>query len=235
MTDPVLDKLPSTNFLKALNGNVNGKKYSINCESIGIDSPEKEKINDICTKLEKNIYYLENEYNQQYLESVHNKDLSFFDKHCYDLNYWLYDELAKKLDAKIQKQWNSIDKNGRPNDSSKICNPESQLFKTGLFEYIKKLLDYFENFETFTKEMGTQNKEPNKYCDYIKKCVPLYFTFKQLCQLISNNICEKYLKHDDSYNPAELLSNLSCVEGNKYEVKLDESLVLATFSQVLVV
>ncbi|KMZ95234.1 hypothetical protein PVMG_06241 [Plasmodium vivax Mauritania I] len=231
MAEAVLKELPSEVFYKALNDNGNdngdGNKCSMACESIETGL-EQEKIKQICTKLEKNIYYVKN---------YHNNGLSFFDKHCYDLNYWLYDKVNEEFgkgDTKkninlffeeIQNQWNNIDRNGKPDNSGKICKPELQIFKTGLFKSIKELLDYFENFDTFKNEIGTSNQKPNKYCDTIKKCVPLYFTFQQLCKLIKNDICNKYIHKDDRYNPKELLSNLSCVEGGTYEVKLDERLV----------
>ncbi|GAB70079.1 CYIR protein, partial [Plasmodium cynomolgi strain B] len=138
----------------------------------------------------------------------------FFHKHCYDLNYWLYNEVTTQFGdhktkkyiyhffEKIQKQWNDIDRNGESNKNGKICNPESEHFKTELFKYIKKLLDYLENFETFKNEMETKKTEiketkPYKYCDNIKECVPLYFTFKKLCELIKNDICTKYVQNYD--------------------------------------
>ncbi|GAB69930.1 CYIR protein [Plasmodium cynomolgi strain B] len=235
MTDSVLDKLPSKVFYKELTGDrsdISDGKYSIVCESITTDSPKQGKINEICKKLRQNIYYLEN---------VRKDDSSIFDKHCYDLNYWLYDELSKEPDEsntknihpffeKIQVKWKNIKREEQPQNSGKICEPKSEPFKTGLFKCIKELLDYFENFQTFKTEMETEQtemkkKEPNKYCEYIKKCVPLYFTFKQLCKLIKNEICTKYLQNNDSYDPTQLLSKLSCVEGGKYEVKLDDGLV----------
>ncbi|KMZ88933.1 hypothetical protein PVBG_06305 [Plasmodium vivax Brazil I] len=90
---------------------------------------------------------------------------------------------------------------------------------------MKKLLDYFENFENIKKELETPNDEHKKYCDYILKSVPLYFTFQQLCNLIKNDICIKYLEIDDRYNPKELLSKLACVEGGTYKVELDHGLI----------
>ncbi|KNA01787.1 hypothetical protein PVNG_05576 [Plasmodium vivax North Korean] len=231
MAEAVLKELPSEVFYKALNDNGNdngdGNKCSMACESIETGL-EQEKIKQICTKLEKNIYYVKN---------YHDKGLSFFDKHCYDLNYWLYTEVTEQLGKgetknniypffeKIQKQWEKIDRSGNSNDSDKICMPESQLFKTGLFKHMKKLLDYFENFENIKKELETPNDEHKKYCDYILKSVPLYFTFQQLCNLIKNDICIKYLEIDDRYNPKELLSKLACVEGGTYNVQPDQGLV----------
>ncbi|CAI7718272.1 Plasmodium vivax Vir protein, putative [Plasmodium vivax] len=228
MAEHGLGELPSKVFYNSLNNSKKDNTYSIDCANVGKDTSEKEKINDICSKLGQNINYLENN---------HNRNPLFFDKHCYDLNYWLYHKVNEEFgkgDTKkninlffeeIQNQWNNIDRNGKPDNSGKICKPELQIFKTGLFKSIKELLDYFENFDTFKNEIGTSNQKPNKYCDTIKKCVPLYFTFQQLCKLIKNDICNKYIHKDDRYNPKELLSNLSCVEGGTYEVKLDERLV----------
>ncbi|GAB64891.1 VIR-like CYIR protein [Plasmodium cynomolgi strain B] len=92
MTESDVDELPSEKFFKALTGDQKTSTYSIVCGNVTTDSSEKE-INKICTKLAKNIYYLEN---------VHNDDSSFFDKHCYDLNYWLYDELTTQFDEKFK-------------------------------------------------------------------------------------------------------------------------------------
>ncbi|SCO65518.1 VIR protein [Plasmodium vivax] len=228
MSKSVLDELPSEAFYKVLSGNRHNNTYSIDCKNITTDSPKQEKINEICNKLGKNIYYLEND---------HKHRLLFFDKHCYDLNYWLYEEVTNTLDEgeqkkninfffeEIQKQWNKINRNGKPDNNGKKCEPEFQLFNTGLYKPIKELLDYFENFERFKTEMGKSNTQPNDYCENIKKCIPLYFTFKRLCQIINNDICKKYLKENDKYNPEELLSNLSCIQGGEYDVNLDMNLI----------
>ncbi|KMZ79353.1 hypothetical protein PVIIG_05999 [Plasmodium vivax India VII] len=228
MAEHGLGELPSKVFYNSLNNSKKDNTYSIDCANVGNGISEQKKINEICNKLGQNIYYLEND---------HKHRLLFFDKHCYDLNYLLYDEVTKELGKgntttniypffeKIQKQWEKIDRSGNSNDSDKICMPESQLFKTGLFKHMKKLLDYFENFENIKKELETPNDEHKKYCDYILKSVPLYFTFQQLCNLIKNDICIKYLEIDDRYNPKELLSKLACVEGGTYKVELDHGLI----------
>ncbi|KMZ88934.1 hypothetical protein PVBG_06306, partial [Plasmodium vivax Brazil I] len=109
MAEAVLKELPSEVFYKALNDNGNdngdGNKCSMACESIETGL-EQEKIKQICTKLEKKVCYVKN---------YHKDKSSFFQKHCYDLNYWLYKEVTKELGEndkniypifeKIQNQW----------------------------------------------------------------------------------------------------------------------------------
>ncbi|GAB70083.1 CYIR protein, partial [Plasmodium cynomolgi strain B] len=217
MTESDVDELPAEKFFKALTGDQKDSNYSIVCGNITTDSDEEKKINEICKKLGQNIYYV---------EDAHKDNSLFYDKHCYDLNYWLYDELTTKLDAKIQKQWNGVNTKGKSNNNGKICKPQSQLFKTGLFKSIKNYLITLKIMKQL-KEKETENTETKIYCDYIKERVSLYFTFKQLCQLMKNDICQKYLKDydDDRYNPTELLSKFKCAEEGKYEVELDESLI----------
>ncbi|KMZ88951.1 hypothetical protein PVBG_05768 [Plasmodium vivax Brazil I] len=90
---------------------------------------------------------------------------------------------------------------------------------------MKELLEYFENFAKLQNETGTSNPNQDEYCKYIKKCVPLYFTFKKLCELIPNSICKKYIQKDDQYDPKELLSKFSCVKEGTYKVELDHGLI----------
>ncbi|KMZ87237.1 hypothetical protein PVBG_04022 [Plasmodium vivax Brazil I] len=103
--------------------------------------------------------------------------------------------------------------------------PESKIFKTGLFEHYKQLLDYFENYKKFEEEINKPSEGPHKYCLYILKIVSLYFTIKELCSKINIDICKKYVQNYNDYNPSKILAKLSCVIGDTYEVQLDESLV----------
>ncbi|GAB69922.1 CYIR protein [Plasmodium cynomolgi strain B] len=170
MTKSDLDELPSNTFFKLLNdnenGNIDGKKYSIDCERIGIGYSEQPKIKKICTKLEKNIHYLENDHNKNYSENVLKDYSSIFDKHCFDLNYWLYDELSNNLHEKIQKQWNNINRNDPSNNSRKICKPQSELFKTGLFKHTKNCLITLKIMEHLKRNGNREDKskeDKNKY------------------------------------------------------------------------
>ncbi|CAI7719033.1 PIR protein [Plasmodium vivax] len=226
-TDLISD-LPSYQFYNKLNNNISGNGYSIQCNSISKDPSEQEILNTICTQLSKNIHDLENEDTQ---------DHSFFDKHCYDLNYWLYDQVTNKLVKnkntnniysvfeKIQNIWKNIERQEKPGDNKKKCVPESKLFKTGLFEYFKQLLDYIENYQTIEQGISQPSEQRHKYCAYILKIAPFYFMLQQLYSVIKIDICEKYIKNNNKYNPSKLLDKFSCEVGNTYKGQLEGNLL----------
>ncbi|KMZ94360.1 hypothetical protein PVMG_05412 [Plasmodium vivax Mauritania I] len=224
----LISDLPSYEFYSKFNNNKSDTVYSIECSNISTDSSEQQELSTICTNLGKNIYYLENEVAQ---------DESLFDKHCYDLNYWLHDQVTRALVKdkdknniysvfeKIQNKWGNIDRQGKPDNKKKTCMPESKLFRTGTFKHFKQLLDYFENYQKIEQEISKSSEQHHKYCSYILQIVSLYFTLKELCSKINIDICNKYVENYNNYNPSKLLAKLSCEEGKTYEVQFDEKFV----------
>ncbi|KNA00978.1 hypothetical protein PVNG_03085 [Plasmodium vivax North Korean] len=224
MEDPDLSGLPSKVYDTEFNNN---KKDNTNyCEEISKNLTQHEEIHKIYNRLIGNLFYLKDKGNTDNL----------FQKHCYDLNYWLFEEVSKKFKdseknknvylaiEELHKSWEKAIQNDSQNTNNK-CMPERKLFKTKLLKPMKDVLDYIENFSTFKQESVKNKEKPNKYCPLILKIVPLFFMFQQLCSEMKIDICKKYVENYDNYNPSELLAKLSCVEGKTYEVQFDENLV----------
>ncbi|EDL42794.1 variable surface protein Vir14-related [Plasmodium vivax] len=222
-----LNGLPSEVFYNKLKNVKNGVDHPNYCKNIRNDLPEREEILKVCANLISNI---------KHIESETSKEPSFIQKHCYDLNYWLFEEVSKAFNdhekntnvylaiEELHKSWKEAIQNDSQNTNNK-CMPERKLFKTKLLKPMKDVLDYIENFSTFKQESVKNKEKPNKYCPLILKIVPLFFMFQQLCSEMKIDICKKYVENYDNYNPSELLAKLSCVEGKTYEVQFDENLV----------
>ncbi|CAI7721798.1 PIR protein [Plasmodium vivax] len=229
----LLSDLPSYKFYSGFDNDKSHTGYSIQCDNVSKDQSEQQEFSTICTKLSKNIYHLENEVPQ---------DPSFFEKHCYGLNYWLYVQVTNVLVKgenknniypffeKIQNNWAMIERKGKPGDNKKKCMPESKLFKTGLYEHFKQLLDYFENYEQIKEEISKPSEQSHKYCPYIVKRLSLYFTLKELCSRIEDENCNKYKQDFEKYDPSKLLSYLACSEENTYKISVDQTLVTKMLS-----
>ncbi|KMZ81796.1 hypothetical protein PVIIG_04295 [Plasmodium vivax India VII] len=227
MLETDLNGLPSEVFYNKLKNVKNGVDHPNYCKNIRNDLPEREEILKVCANLISNI---------KHIESETSKEPSFIQKHCYDLNYWLFEEVSKKFKdseknknvylaiEELHKSWEKAIQNDSQNTNNK-CMPERKLFKTKLLKPMKDVLDYIENFSTFKQESVKNKEKPNKYCPFILKIVPLFFMFQQLCSEMKIDICKKYVENYDNYNPSELLAKLSCVEGKTYEVQFDENLV----------
>ncbi|VUZ94239.1 PIR protein [Plasmodium vivax] len=225
MEDPDLSGLPSKVYDTEFNNN---KKDNTNyCEEISKNLTQHEEIHKICNRLIGNLFYLKDKGNTDNL----------FQKHCYDLNYWLFEEVSKKFKdseqnknaslaiKKLHESWNEAIQKDELRNTNNKCMPEPKLLEKKLLKPIKDVLDYIENFSTLQHKFNNNNVENNKYCSYILEIVPLYLMFQQLCSKINIDICKKYVKNYNKYNPSELLTKLSCDVGDIYKAPLDGSLV----------
>ncbi|EDL42854.1 variable surface protein Vir4-related [Plasmodium vivax] len=215
MKESNLKHLPSDKFYVELN-NKKVVDISNSCKNFSTLLPQNEKIQTICTQLITNIFYF---------RDVHSKNGSFLDKHCYDLNYWLHDQLSMFLGRKannaniyalfteFKKVWESLINQELFDNTDYICMPKPELFKIPLVKYMKYFLDYLENYETIKNEITTSGEKPNNYCPYISESVQLYHAFKALCSTVLNKYCNKYVKDYTEYNPRTLLHMLSCEGG----------------------
>ncbi|CAG9480068.1 unnamed protein product [Plasmodium vivax] len=222
-----LSSLPSNVFYNKLKNGKNGVHHSDYCKIISNDLTQHEDIRKICTELIGNLIYLKNEGN----------DDNLFQKHCYDLNCWLFEEVfevfkdseqnknASLAIKKLHESWNEAIQKDELRNTNNKCMPEPKLLEKKLLKPIKDVLDYIENFSTLQHKFNNNNVENNKYCSYILEIVPLYLMFQQLCSKINIDICKKYVKNYNKYNPSELLTKLSCDVGDIYKAPLDESLV----------
>ncbi|VVA00230.1 PIR protein [Plasmodium vivax] len=228
MQETGLKDLPSYKFYDELN-----KKevdyISGYCENISTNLPQKDKIQKICTLLIINLYHLRDK---------HYNDTSLFNKHCYDLNYWLYDQLFQLHDQsnknttikstfkEFSKVWRSfIEDELLDSTNSSICMPEPEFYERNIIKHMKEFLDYTENYKTIADEIDKSNENAKKYCSYILGKVPLYFMFKELCPEKINKYCTKYIPYYEKYDPSALLSNLSCLGEEIGNIRLDKNLM----------
>ncbi|KMZ87950.1 hypothetical protein PVBG_05398 [Plasmodium vivax Brazil I] len=228
MLETDLNGLPSEVFYNKLKNVKNGVDHPNYCKNIRNDLPEREEILKVCANLISNI---------KHIESETSKEPSFIQKHCYDLNYWLFEEVSKAFNdhekntnvylaiEELHKSWKEANQNHGLQNTNNKCMPEVELFKRKLHKPMKDFLDYIENVSTLQQKFYENNEEHNKYCSYILKNVPLYFMSQQLCSKMDIDICKKYIGNYDNYNPSELLTKLSCKVGDIYKAQLDESLV----------
>ncbi|SCO68388.1 VIR protein [Plasmodium vivax] len=217
MKETDLKHLPSYKFYDGFN--IKGKlpDSSTHCGKLNVSIRGDKKIKGICVKLLSNIFYF---------RDVHsNNKVRFLDKHCYDLNYWLHDQLSMFLGRKannaniyalfteFKKVWESLIKDELFDNTDYICMPKPELFKIPLVKYMQYILDYVENYQTINDEITKPVEKPNKYCPYVSEKVQLYHAFKALCSTVLNKYCKQYIDDYTKYNPSTLLHMLSCEGG----------------------
>ncbi|GAW84102.1 variable surface protein [Plasmodium gonderi] len=146
------------------------------------------------------------------------------DIHCYDINYWLFDEVSNKLRIKednptffniidsIHNVWDDINNNLQ--DKTKMCQPDSTLMDIPVLKEFKYLFDYAEDRYVLREEALKDTPNSCKqYFKYIKRFIPIYYTNKSFCSNTNINICNRYLGIYEYYDPKHLsryikLSNL---------------------------
>ncbi|CAG9471741.1 unnamed protein product [Plasmodium vivax] len=227
MQETGLKHLPSYKFYDELNN----KKFngiSVYCNKISTNLPQKDNIQKICTLLITNLFHLRDK---------HYNDTSLFNKHCYYLNYWLYEKLSALLDGntkntklysvieEIHESWKEVVQKEILDNVDIGCMPESELFKKKLINHMKEFFEYTENYKTIADEIAKSNENQKIYCPYILGKVPLYFMFKELCPEKINKYCTKYIPYYEKYDPSALLSNLSCLGEEIGNIRLDKNLM----------
>ncbi|SBT00675.1 PIR Superfamily Protein [Plasmodium ovale curtisi] len=204
--------LPSYKFHSDLYRGDHLEGYSIYCESIDKNLPKYKDIFDICTKLTKNIVYL---------EESRSENTSLFLKHCYDLNFWLYYYVHKILNYTekdenfnptikgLHNAWKNVNSyvSEKP---SEYCIPKPIKYDDSYVKTVKAMNDYVENFSIIKKEIAENTTESKKYCKYLMYAQTLYSTFQSLCPNNEKDNCTTLIQKYEEYNPTKLISDLSC-------------------------
>ncbi|SBS94017.1 PIR Superfamily Protein [Plasmodium ovale curtisi] len=169
-------------------------------------------IKHLCCKLHKNIKIVNKEENvTSYLG----------EKHCFDLNYWLYNEVYKNLkhDEKhkdfyyivdyLMEIWKRIKKEDYA-DWKYLCNPDKTLCDMKFLKEVKTLFDNAENYFFIRDEaLNSLANTCSKYFDYISYNAELYYRWKSICTNGESNICSKYIDNFHGYNPERVLKKFS--------------------------
>ncbi|GAW84309.1 variable surface protein [Plasmodium gonderi] len=198
INSPHLKLLPSYIFYQKLINQNNKNNISHLCKDVlNTYNGEQGWAYNLCGKLIKNIEMLRDD-----------NDDFFGKKHCFDINYWFYSEVYKNIDD-IKKK-NDLNKTfnmfiriweiflansygvGEKTDKE-LCHPYKYLFKENLLEYliqVKNFFDYMENYKFIKNEINENTYYAcQKYSNYLKDRIPLFFSFEPLCKKQESNIC----------------------------------------------
>ncbi|GAW82007.1 variable surface protein [Plasmodium gonderi] len=203
--------LPSYVYYDKLNDDIVEDDENAYWNSIESSFEETPWIRDVFFKLERNL----TEINESRAEDNLSK------KHCYDLNYWLYEQVYANLNNNendenfykiidgLQDAWSDINKDKFPNENN-LCYPDKTLTDMHYLKDVKHLFDFIEDFSTIKSEaIKDTNSACYKYIDHLKEKVPLYYEWSGICTMEEENICTKYIDEYPKYNPKNVLQNLS--------------------------
>ncbi|CAI7721154.1 Plasmodium vivax Vir protein, putative [Plasmodium vivax] len=141
-------------------------------------------------------------------------------KHCYDINYWLFDNVHNKLNIKeedplfyniidsVHSVWRDI--NESLPDKTHICKPDSTLMDMPVLKEFKHLFDFIENFAFFKAEAFKDTpKACTKYFKYLERSVQIYYAREIFCTNPESNMCNRYIDNYKSYNPKNVREELN--------------------------
>ncbi|SBT52427.1 PIR Superfamily Protein [Plasmodium ovale wallikeri] len=204
--------LPAYKYFQEFNSDENVRE---NCEKCVITSYLANTypwIKKLCCKLHKNI---------KIVNKPENVTSYLGEKHCFDLNYWLYNEVYKHLEHDEKHQdynyivdylmeiWKRIKKEDYA-DWKYLCNPDKTLCDMNFLKEVKTLFDNAENYFVIRDEaLSSLANTCSKYFDYISYNAELYYKWKKICTNGENNICTKYIDNFYSYNPERVIRKYS--------------------------
>ncbi|CAI7719893.1 PIR protein [Plasmodium vivax] len=170
--------------------------------------------NDLFKKLSRNISLV----HDSYIEGD-----EFNRKRCYDLNYWLYDNVYKNLESsntndtdyfkdistKLQGVWKNIVYN-EFKDRPYQCYPDKELLlNMGYLQEIKDLFDFYEDYNEMKKEIiADTSGSCRRYVEYLKQRIPVYYTWRDSCK-VPEYTCKRYIDDYMKYRPASIVPDLS--------------------------
>ncbi|CAI7717838.1 PIR protein [Plasmodium vivax] len=205
--------LPAYKFDQKLKEGVSNNIYSTYYNGIYYLQNQYAWITDIFNKLSRNIRLVQESY-------VEGDD--FNKKRCYDLNFWLYDQVYKNLQSskqnsehmgniieKVQDVWKNIVDNKFYNEEYK-CYPDKELLlNIGYLQEIKDLFDFFEDYNQMKKEIiANTYRACFKYVDYLKQRIPVYYAWRDSCK-VDGYACKRYIDDYMKYRPSSVANDLS--------------------------
>ncbi|KAI4837477.1 PIR protein [Plasmodium brasilianum] len=214
LKDNTYNHLPSYKFYEQLNSDINeDDNESVYWDSVEPSFDKTLWARDVFLKLERNVLSV----NRNRIEDVFSK------KHCYDLNYWLYEQVYKNFDHNEKDEnfyktidifedgWKRINNSEFPNEDN-VCHPDHTLVDMEYLKDVKNLFDLIEDYVIIKAEViRDTNNACYKYIEYLKQKVPLYYEWENVCTVEEDNICTRYIDDYTKYNPRNVLENLSVV------------------------
>ncbi|GAW80087.1 variable surface protein [Plasmodium gonderi] len=196
--------LPSKAFYEELNSEVT-VKVEQQWEKIKDLILQYPKVKDICDKLKRNLDSMDIKPQSDLINK----------KRCYDLNYWLLEEVSNKLNIKedhpdfydiidkIHIVWKDIN-NGLIYKSN-ICMPDSTLMDMEVLKQFKELFDYVEDYKTnLVEAIYRTSSACEKNIGYLNRIIPMYYANKSFCTNPETNICNKYIDNYEEYDPKNI-------------------------------
>ncbi|EDL45429.1 hypothetical protein PVX_090320 [Plasmodium vivax] len=193
----VFDYLSAHKFDKALKEDVQDNRYSTYYNGISALNKIFPWIGDLSKKLSRNISFVHDSY-------IPGDE--FNKKRCYDLNFWLHDQVYKNLQSskksteylggivdKLQSVWQDIvDKEFQGRVFT--CLPDKKLLLNMQFlQEIKDLFDFFQDYSEIKGEIIAKPLEAClKYVDYLRQKLPIYYTWRDSC-VKEEYTCKRYI------------------------------------------
>ncbi|GAW84312.1 variable surface protein [Plasmodium gonderi] len=204
---PQLKVLSSYVFYQKLINQKNENNISDLCKDVlNIYTNDQGLDYKFCGQLIKNIEMLRND-----------NDDFFRKKHCLDVNYWLFSEVYKNLEGNTEMNdfdkifnmfvriWQIIlaDCYSVRMDKER-CYPFKNLFKGNFLKYliqVKNFFDYIQNYNIIRNKINKNTYYAcQKYSNYLKDRLSLFFSFEPLCKKQ-----ESYIFTDHFYSYYHLL------------------------------
>ncbi|KMZ79875.1 hypothetical protein PVIIG_05653 [Plasmodium vivax India VII] len=207
--------LPAYLFEEKLKEDSSSNEYSTYYKGLYNISKRYPWLEDIFKKLSRNITLVQRSY-------VEGDD--FNKKRCYDLNYWLYNEVYKNLQSSeedlahfndittnLKGVWKKIVDDTFGKDDYKCYPDEKLLVNMGFLQEIKDLFDFYEDFNEMKKEIIADTYNSCfKYVDYLKQRIPVYYAWRDSCK-VDDFACKRYIDDYMKYRPASIASKLSYI------------------------
>ncbi|SBS90145.1 PIR Superfamily Protein [Plasmodium ovale curtisi] len=210
--DPRYKHLPAYQFFEQLNSDEDVYDDCEKCYFTNYLETKYSWIKRVCCKLRKNIVIV---YKPDNIKSI------IGDKHCFDLNYWLYHEVYKHLEFNenhpdfyyiidsLMEVWKQIKKD-EYGDWSYFCNPDKTLSDMNFLKEVKALFDNAENyFPIMTEALESLTDACTKYFDYVAHNSKLYYRWRPICTNGKENVCSKYVSHFHRYSPGIITKKYS--------------------------
>ncbi|EDL42754.1 variable surface protein Vir 14-related [Plasmodium vivax] len=210
----IFHHLPAYKFEQELKEDANGNIYNTYFNSLSRTMARFQWSQDLYNKLSRNI------------KLVHDRFVEgdeFNKKRCYDLNFWLYNEVFnnlkstsendtkffKDISTRLQEVWkNVVDANykGQPFQ----CYPDKALLlNMGYLQEVKDLFDFFQDYNEMKKEIIADTyKSCRRYLDYLKQRIPVYYTWRDSCK-VDEFACKRYIDDYMKYRPASIVPDLN--------------------------
>ncbi|CAI7720774.1 PIR protein [Plasmodium vivax] len=209
----IFHHLPAYKFEQELKADANENIYNTYFNSLSRTMAQYQWSKDLFSKLSRNI------------ELVHDRYIEgdeFNRKRCYDLNFWLYNEVYKNLQSSpkdivyfnhistmLKDVWKKIVDDKIRNDDYKCYPDEKLLVNIGFLQEIKDLFDFYEDFNEMKKEIIADTYNSCfKYLDYLKQRIPVYYTWRDSCK-VEDFACKRYIDDYMKYRPASIVPELS--------------------------